>query len=72
MAHACNPSYLAGRDQEDQISVQGQLWQMLQETLFQKYPTLKKADRDAQGIKWHLSSKCKVLSSNLSAPKIKN
>jgi hypothetical protein len=40
VAHACNPSYLQGRNQEDHgLSL---AWQIVQETLCGKYPNRKK------------------------------
>jgi hypothetical protein len=46
VAHAYNPSYSVGRDQEDHGSSQSQ--QILHETLSQKYASQKRAGRVAQ------------------------
>jgi hypothetical protein len=48
-AHACNPSYSGGRDQEDHSSKPA--WQIVHETLSRKKkPSPKKAGRVAQGV----------------------
>jgi hypothetical protein len=60
MAHTCNASYSKGRDQEDQGL--RPTWQIVWETLSQKYPAQKKAGRVTQGVE-HLPSKCDALSS---------
>jgi hypothetical protein len=47
VAHACSPSYLRGRDQEDPgLKTAGQI---IQETLSQKNPSQKRAGGVAQG-----------------------
>jgi hypothetical protein len=48
VAHACNPSYSAGRDQEDQVSKPA--GQIVHETLSQKNPSRKRAGVVAQGV----------------------
>jgi hypothetical protein len=49
VAHACNPSYSGGRDQEDHGSKPA--WQIVHETLSQKYSSSpkKRAGGVAQG-----------------------
>jgi hypothetical protein len=48
VAHACNPSYSGGRDQEECSSKPP--WQIVHETLSRKNPLQKKAGRVAQGV----------------------
>jgi hypothetical protein len=48
MAHACNPSYSGGRDQEDQGSKP--VRQIVHETYLEKKPSQKRAGRVAQGV----------------------
>jgi hypothetical protein len=48
MAHACNPSYSGGRDQEDRDS--SQLRQIVYETLSRKDPSQKRTGGVAQGV----------------------
>jgi hypothetical protein len=62
VAHACNPSYPGGRDQEDHSFWPAQTNSSL-ETLSCKYPTQKRAGKVAQVVE-HLSSKCETLNSN--------
>jgi hypothetical protein len=47
VAHACNPSYTGGRDQEDRGSKPAQ--QIVRETLSQKHPTQKRSGGVSQG-----------------------
>jgi hypothetical protein len=60
--HAYNPSYLGGRDQEDRGLKPA--WQIVQETLSQKYPTLKKEAGGMAQVVAHLLSKREAQSSN--------
>jgi hypothetical protein len=48
VAHACNPSYSGGRDQKD-LSLKP-VWQIVCETLSQKYSSQKRAVGVAQGV----------------------
>jgi hypothetical protein len=48
VAHACNPSYLGGRDQEDHSSKPD--WHIIHETLSQKTHHRKRAGGMAQGV----------------------
>jgi hypothetical protein len=54
VAHACNPSYSGGRDQEECGSKP--LGQTIHKTLSQKYPTQNRAGRVAQVVEHHLAS----------------
>jgi hypothetical protein len=58
VAHACNPSYLGGRDQED----------FTLKTVQANILKIKRADRVAQVVE-HLPSKGKALSSSPILPK---
>jgi hypothetical protein len=61
VAHACNPSYLRGRDQED--------WSLKpSQNNSQKYPTQKRTGGVAQVVEC-LPSNCKAQNSNLSTSK---
>jgi hypothetical protein len=60
VAHACNPSYSGGRDEEDLGSKPARASSL--KTLSQKYPTKNRAGRVAQAAQ--LLSKHEVLSSN--------
>jgi hypothetical protein len=48
VAHACNPSYLGGRNQEDHSSKPSR--QIVFETLSQKYPSQKRIGGVAQSV----------------------
>jgi hypothetical protein len=67
VVHTCNPRYSGDRDQEDSGSKPA--WQIVRETLSQKYPTQKWAGGVAQAVQ-HLPSKCEALGSNPSIGKI--
>jgi hypothetical protein len=65
------PIILATQEAEiRKIEVQGQPWQIVCETLSQKYPTQKRAGGVAQVLE-RLPSKCKTLSLNSSTTKKK-
>jgi hypothetical protein len=67
VAHACNPNYSGGRDQEDCGSKPAWANSV---TLSQKTPTHKRAGRVAQKAE-HLSSKHKALNTNPNSTKKK-
>jgi hypothetical protein len=48
VAHACNPSYSGGRDQEDRDSKLGQI---VHKTLSRKTPSQERASGVAQGVR---------------------
>jgi hypothetical protein len=67
VAHACNPSYLGGRDQEN-CGLKPAPGKLVQETVSQKNPTQNRPSRVAQVVEL-LPSKCEALSSNSSTGK---
>jgi hypothetical protein len=62
VAHACNPSYSGGRDQEDHGSKSA--GQTVCKTLSQNYPTQNRAGRVAQVVECLPGKKREALSSN--------